>query len=127
LKVPKIWDPQDVIEYTVLKGLKALATKIDKLRRWGDWTMTCPKMRVRVSCDKRSECEDGRWVLKQQTFTQENLGLIEGSALTFGPRNVVSVGEAAKFRRDGYRHFALKNLAAESAIQALMQRCAGAG
>ena len=56
-------DLQGMAEDSTIDALKKLIAKVNPLRTLGTWTMSCPLVRVHVTCTRTYECRAGYWVL----------------------------------------------------------------
>jgi hypothetical protein len=64
-------DPSDASGWGAEKALEKLIGRINQLRGEGTWSLTCPRVRVHVTCTKTYVCTGNRWQLQSSSFKIE--------------------------------------------------------
>jgi hypothetical protein len=67
--LPNVDDATDGASEAAVKGLKALAKKLEKLGQAGEWKVVFPREVFSYKCETTKECRDGDWVVTKKAFT----------------------------------------------------------
>ena len=121
-------DLQGMAEDSTIDALKKLIAKVNPLRTLGTWTMSCPLVRVHVTCTRTYECRGGYWVLIAHQFVVAYGEKIRD--VTSPPRDNWdhdNPGRGAVETRSWlYRYFSNQNRAALQKIAQMAKLCAAA-
>ena len=66
--VPNPIDPSDASQWGAEQAIEKLINRINRLRGNGWWSLTCPRVRVHVTCAKTYTCVGNRWQLTSHEF-----------------------------------------------------------
>jgi hypothetical protein len=121
-------DLQGMAEDSTIDALKKLIAKVNPLRILGTWTMSCPLVRVHVTCTRTYECRGGYWVLTAHQFVVAYGEKIRD--VTSPPRDNWDHDNpgrgAAETKSWLYRYFSNQNRAALQKIAQMAKLCAAA-
>ena len=122
------FDPGATLEDSTVDFLKSVIEKVNQTRMAGYYTMSCPLVRMHVSCTPTEVCAGGYWVPGKSRFL-----ITYGSTITtiHYPKeiDVLAFGaavapEAARAIQTMRHFFELKNTAPMAKIRAAAKACA---
>ncbi len=127
--VPNPIDPSDASQWGAEQAIEKLINRINRLRGNGFWSLTCPRVRVHVTCTKTYECVGNRWQLTKHDFKIEYGDKVGELTLPRDPNQGIVANDSngqhsAAMRRRLTNYFEGMNRGPMGQIKTMAQRCA---
>ena len=129
LDQPSMLDPSGAAGWGVDQALGKLIDRIDRLRGEGFWSLTCPRVRVHVTCTKSYVCTGNHWKLTGHSFKLEYGDKVGELTLPRDPNQGIVANDqdgrkSAAMRQRLTHFFEGMNSGASAQIKAMAANCA---